>query len=159
MWVQLHNLPLACMSREVGQFLGEMIDKVIEVYSGSSGDYLAKFVRVRVLVDVGKSFRRALRVIVGDPEEVCMVLLKYERMPNLCYYCRKASHLVRECCENVNTILDEFLLRFGSWMSAIGFVSSRPRGGRNFRSESDESNRGKEHSDPNPHVQAFDGGK
>ncbi|KAL5779834.1 hypothetical protein ACOSQ2_010571 [Xanthoceras sorbifolium] len=101
------------MSREVGQFLREMIGRVVEVDPGSSGVYLGKFVRVRVLVYMGKPLKRVLRILMGEPEEMCMVLLKYERLPNFCYFCAKVGHLVRECSDNVGNVVDESILRFG----------------------------------------------
>ncbi|KAH7548411.1 hypothetical protein JRO89_XS14G0122200 [Xanthoceras sorbifolium] len=149
MWIQLHNLPLACMSRDVGLFLGEMIGKVLKVDPGSSEDCLGKFIRVRALVDVGKRFRRMLRVIIGEPEVECVVILKFERIPNFCYFCRRVGHLVRECLDNVNSIVDESLLKFGSWMRAIGPSFNRSRG-RESRTDTEDGSNRKENSDPNP---------
>ncbi|KAL5799559.1 hypothetical protein ACOSQ3_032627 [Xanthoceras sorbifolium] len=137
------------MSRDVGLFLGEMIGKVLKVDPGSSEDCLGKFIRVRALVDVGKRFRRMLRVIIGEPEVECVVILKFERIPNFCYFCRRVGHLVRECLDNVNSIVDESLLKFGSWMRAIGPSFNRSRG-RESRTDTEDGSNRKENSDPNP---------
>ncbi|KAL5741391.1 hypothetical protein ACOSP7_028123 [Xanthoceras sorbifolium] len=75
------------MSKDIGRSLGEMVGTVVDVDPGSSGDCLGKFFRVKVRVDVEKPLKRLLRVMVGDPEELCVVLIKYERMPNFCHFC------------------------------------------------------------------------
>ncbi|KAL5765128.1 hypothetical protein ACOSQ2_017722 [Xanthoceras sorbifolium] len=64
------------MSRDMGRFLGEMIGTVVEIDPGSNGNCLGKFVRVRVLVDVSKPLKRILRVDVGDPDDVCIVMVE-----------------------------------------------------------------------------------
>ncbi|KAL5768752.1 hypothetical protein ACOSQ2_015535 [Xanthoceras sorbifolium] len=83
-WVQLHNLPLACMCKEV---------------------------------------------MIGDPDEVCSVVLCYERLSNFCYFYGKIGHHVRECSDNTQGILDEESLRFGAWMRALAPFGGRPRKG------------------------------
>ncbi|KAL5748488.1 hypothetical protein ACOSP7_025530 [Xanthoceras sorbifolium] len=98
-WIQLHNLPLACMCREVGLMLGGLIGKMIEIDGGSSGSCLGKFIRVRVMLDVSKPLLRGLRVKVGHPEEIYSVVLCYEKLPNFCYFCGKLWHHVQECSE------------------------------------------------------------
>ncbi|KAK2640714.1 hypothetical protein Ddye_022477 [Dipteronia dyeriana] len=39
-WVQIHNVPMICMTTEIGRFLGNMIGEVKEVDTGKSGDFL-----------------------------------------------------------------------------------------------------------------------
>ncbi|KAL5756956.1 hypothetical protein ACOSQ2_021702 [Xanthoceras sorbifolium] len=106
-WIQLHNLPLACMCRDVGLMLGGLIGKMIKIDGGSSGSCLGKFIRVRVMLDVSKPLLRGFRVKVGHPEEICSVVLCYEKLPNFCYFCGKLGHHVRECSDNSQGILNE----------------------------------------------------
>ncbi|TXG60337.1 hypothetical protein EZV62_014910 [Acer yangbiense] len=74
-WIQIHNVPLICMTAEIGRFLGEMVDEVKEVDTRKSGDCVGKFIRVRVVVQVDKPLRHILRVFCqrreGYRHEVC----------------------------------------------------------------------------------------
>ncbi|KAK0588601.1 hypothetical protein LWI29_003108 [Acer saccharum] len=54
-WVQIHQVPLLCMTKEIGRFLGGMIGEVLKVDGGVSGDCLGKFMWVRVRVNIEKS--------------------------------------------------------------------------------------------------------
>ena len=66
-WIQIHQVPLLCMSRDIGFFLGEMIGDVIEVDSGLSGVCSGNFLRIRVRIDITRALKRCLRLdILGD---------------------------------------------------------------------------------------------
>ncbi|KAL5826595.1 hypothetical protein ACOSQ3_018434 [Xanthoceras sorbifolium] len=130
LWIHMHNLPLACMSKEAGIFLGNFVGSVVEVDAGSSGSYMGKYLRVRVEVDVTKALRRGIRVLMGDPEEKVVVVLRYERLPNFCYFCGIIGHLVRDCTCNTKGV-EEAQYRFGVWMRANTFTPS-DKGSRSF---------------------------
>ncbi|KAL5813762.1 hypothetical protein ACOSQ4_024403 [Xanthoceras sorbifolium] len=66
------------MSKEAGIFLGNFVGSVEEVDTGSSGSYMGKYLRVRVEVDITKALRRGIRVLMGDPEEEVVVVLRVE---------------------------------------------------------------------------------
>ncbi|KAK2634853.1 hypothetical protein Ddye_029645 [Dipteronia dyeriana] len=69
-WVQIFNLPLLCMTKEIARFLGNIIGDVREVDTGPSNDCLGKFLRIRVAVTMDKPLRRLLRVDeLGDEAE------------------------------------------------------------------------------------------
>ncbi|TXG57618.1 hypothetical protein EZV62_015447 [Acer yangbiense] len=86
-WVQIYQVPLLCMSKEIGWFLGGMIGDVMDVDGGDVEDCVGKFMRVKVRVDIKKPLKRCLRVdILGDGNETIMVL-RYERLPNRCFKC------------------------------------------------------------------------
>ncbi|KAL5814842.1 hypothetical protein ACOSQ3_025621 [Xanthoceras sorbifolium] len=98
-WIQIYNLPLACMNRNMGLFLGGLI---------------GVFLRVRVLIDVQQTLKRGLRFVFGDGGEVCSALLCYERLPNFCFYCGCMGYLLRECHNNKQGVLDTAELKFGA---------------------------------------------
>ncbi|TXG48732.1 hypothetical protein EZV62_024607 [Acer yangbiense] len=51
---KIHNAPLLCMTKRIGQFLGNMIRDVEKIDEGASGDCNGKFLRVWVAIDVEK---------------------------------------------------------------------------------------------------------
>ncbi|KAL5806119.1 hypothetical protein ACOSQ4_028852 [Xanthoceras sorbifolium] len=117
-WVQLHNVPLVCMTKEIGWALGNKIGRVTDIDVGATGDCLGRFLRVRVVIDVSKPLSRYLRVCLseGDPDTV--LLLRYERLTEYCFQCGVVGHIVREC-QLVHDIggsssVPEY--KFGNWM-------------------------------------------
>ncbi|TXG72009.1 hypothetical protein EZV62_000588 [Acer yangbiense] len=118
-WVQIHNVPLLCMTAEIGKFLGEMVGEVKEVDTGKSGECVGKYIRVRVVIQVDKPLRRILRVdVMRDGLETTM-LLKYERLPEHCFRCGLLGHTVRYCVqEKVGDGPENYDQLFGSWLKA-----------------------------------------
>ncbi|KAL5739486.1 hypothetical protein ACOSQ2_028666 [Xanthoceras sorbifolium] len=98
-WVQVHNVPLVCMTREIGLFLGRKIGAVRELDLGATGDCMGKFLRIRVLIDISKSLRRCIRVALNGTGKATTMLLHYERLPEFCSQCGFIGHATRECIE------------------------------------------------------------
>ncbi|KAL5783297.1 hypothetical protein ACOSP7_008326 [Xanthoceras sorbifolium] len=119
-WVQLHNVPLVCMTKEIGWALGNKIGQVTDIDVGATGDCLGRFLRVRVVIDVSKPLSRYLRMCLseGDPDTV--LLLRYERLTEYCFQCGVVGHVVRECQlahdSSGSSSVPEF--KFGTWMRA-----------------------------------------
>ncbi|TXG59981.1 hypothetical protein EZV62_014554 [Acer yangbiense] len=70
-WAQIHQVPILCMTKEIGRFLGGIIGEVLDVDGGNS----------------------------GDGTETIMVL-RYERLPNHCFKCGLVNHSTSECAES-----------------------------------------------------------
>ncbi|KAL5546661.1 hypothetical protein UlMin_006348 [Ulmus minor] len=96
-WIQLHNIPVFCMSKTVGSILGNMVGLVQEVECDQNGLCLGTFIRVRAIIDVSKPLKRILKVRLGSDKELVTILLKYEHLPEL---------------------WDSIKLKYGAWIMA-----------------------------------------
>ncbi|KAL5566911.1 hypothetical protein UlMin_030075 [Ulmus minor] len=95
-WVQLHNIPVFCMSKTVGSILGNMVGLVQEVECNQDELCLGTFIRVRVIVDISKPLKQILKVRLGTDKELVTILLRYEHLPELCFLCGLLGHPLRK---------------------------------------------------------------
>ncbi|TXG64847.1 hypothetical protein EZV62_011841 [Acer yangbiense] len=70
-WVQIHDIPIMCMNRRTAKWLAEQIGAVVELSADS----------------------RECR------DEIAVVGLKYERLPDFCYMCGRVGHVLKECTD------------------------------------------------------------
>ncbi|KAL5538414.1 hypothetical protein UlMin_043108 [Ulmus minor] len=96
-WVQLHNIPVFCMSKAVGSILGNMVGLVQEVECNQDELCLGTFIRVRVIIDISKPLKRILKVRLGTDKELFTILHIYEHFPELCFHCGLFGHPLKEC--------------------------------------------------------------
>ncbi|TXG53349.1 hypothetical protein EZV62_022518 [Acer yangbiense] len=83
--------------RFLRSIIGELVD--VDVDGGYSRAHMAKFLRVRVILEIDKPLRRCLRVdVIGDSVESVM-LLKYECLPEFCFRCGILGHTMRDCSD------------------------------------------------------------
>ncbi|KAK3212812.1 hypothetical protein Dsin_017518 [Dipteronia sinensis] len=139
--VQTHCVPLVCMTKEIGRFLGGMVREVVEVDVGKSRECSGKFLRVRMRIDVNIPLRWCLRVdVMRDGEETVMVL-PYECLPNHCFRCGRIGHSTQNC-PNPTLRMEAGGgedLPFGASLRAFGpekLVGQKGRRGNNFNRNS-----------------------
>ncbi|TXG48274.1 hypothetical protein EZV62_027568 [Acer yangbiense] len=73
-WVQILNIPLLCMTKEIDAFLGGMIGEFREIDVSQSGECVGKYLGVRVVINVDEPLLRILRVaVLGDGKESVML--------------------------------------------------------------------------------------
>ena len=83
---------------------------------------------MRVIIDVTKPLRKHVKLQSPNKEnEVIILLVRYERLPNFCYNCGKIGHVYPECLEDKDASSLKRLFKFefvesfkpsGDWASS-----------------------------------------
>ena len=95
-WVQIWGLPFEHMSLEVGKEIGSKLGTFMEVDRRSWQSDQAKFMRVRVELEIEKPLRRGAYIVSSDEERLWLTF-KYERLPTVCFICGKLGHDKKHC--------------------------------------------------------------
>ncbi|TXG57136.1 hypothetical protein EZV62_018449 [Acer yangbiense] len=120
-WVQIHNLPILCMSEEIGLFLGNMIGEVRNVDLDARKNGSSRFIRVRVGIKVDEPLKRSLRVDLLGDRKITTMLLRYERVPDFYYKCNRLGHNIGECSNTGDNreATTEANIRLCTWMRTV----------------------------------------
>ncbi|KAH7567864.1 hypothetical protein JRO89_XS07G0170200 [Xanthoceras sorbifolium] len=130
LWVQVHNVPLVCMTKEIGLFIDRQIGIVCELDLSATGDCLGKFLQIRVSLDISKPLKRCIRMELDGSRKASTMLLCYERLPEFCFYCGILGHATRDCVDVDKHMLANLTnFDYSGWLRA----SSPLRAKRNDR--------------------------
>ncbi|TXG58157.1 hypothetical protein EZV62_015986 [Acer yangbiense] len=147
LWIQIHDMPIICMNRRTTKWMAEQIGKMIDIPIESK-DCWGKFMKVKVQIDISKPLKRWLRLKLDKSNDIVMVSLKYERLPEFCYVCRIIGHASKECSDEEAKIeaLKGVSTKFGSWMraSALDRQKMRIDGNSKIQSRLEERREGNE---------------
>ena len=94
-WVQVHDIPIRFMTREVAENICDIAGTVCRSIGGVEDDG-GRFMRVKVKLDISLPLCRG-RVVTFESGKKIWVSFKYERLPNLCYWCGRLTHSDKEC--------------------------------------------------------------
>jgi len=83
------------MTEEQYRGLGEMMGNFIEYDGRRKSNQAPNFIRIRVEIDTSQSIRRGIRI--GSKDSNRWLEIKYEKLPNYCYWCGGFDHVEREC--------------------------------------------------------------
>ena len=126
-WVQIWGLPFENMVENFGREIGSKIGKVLEVDKRALQADQAKFLRVRVEVQLDKPLRRG-GFVKNDENDRIWVDFRYERLPIFCYKCGILGHDDKHCL--VNPMENPAGNQYGEWLKAGGALKD---GGGNFK--------------------------
>ena len=124
-WIQVFDIPLRFRKKEIAEQICESVGTIL--HPKEAGDCEGdSFIRVRALVDISKPLCRG-RLITLEDGKTHWVSFKYERLPNLCYWCGCLSHSDRDCERWIESegSLKPDEQQFGSWLRAPPFTTSR----------------------------------
>nr|XP_027102917.1 uncharacterized protein LOC113724191 [Coffea arabica] len=129
MWVQVWNLPVHWLSKEVGRKIGAVFKQVKEIVIPQMGGKEERHLKLLVLVDLSKPLLRG--TIVKTEENMTWVAFKYEQCPDFCYNCEFVGHNERTCSKQGDTSGGKVDNQFGHWLRAgVGKVLSEGLNGK-----------------------------
>lgn len=67
-WIQIHDLPLICVTRGVGLKIGESLGEVLEVDVPGDGRGWGRNLRIRVILDLCKPLERGRALLLGGTQ-------------------------------------------------------------------------------------------
>ena len=124
-WVQVHNIPIGYRNKSVAADICEAIGRVDRSPDDSESEG-GSYIRVRVTLDVFPPLCRG-RVVTFEDGGKIWINFRYERLPNICYWCGCFDHGDRDCdiwIQSKGTLKQEEQ-QFGSWIQAIQLGPSR----------------------------------
>lgn len=118
-WVRMYNLPLACMSTDIGLKIGSSVGVVEDVDVVDDGVGWGEFLRVRICLDLSKPLARGRMLkLRGDS---VWVAFQYEKLPKFCFRCGVIRQGAQGCLQNGGQRSSGEVAepQFGSWLRAL----------------------------------------
>lgn len=81
------------MSEETGKYIGCKIGNYIETDKRAWQSDQAKFMRIRVELQINKPLRRGGYITSLDGERI-WITFKYERLPTICFICGRIGLII-----------------------------------------------------------------
>ena len=129
-WVCMFNLPLACISREMGKRIEASIGTVEEVDVDDDGVGWGEYLRVRIILDLSKPLSRGHFLKVKDKS--IWISFQYKKIPMFCFKCGIIRHGGKGCQRPRGRWLqeNESDIQFGPWLRvpSTGNRNGRGRG-------------------------------
>ncbi|KAK8534615.1 hypothetical protein V6N12_057259 [Hibiscus sabdariffa] len=108
-------IPALTTTEEMGLRLGGCVGTALGVDHRVEGGNMGEFLRILVQVDIRKPLRRCVLLNNGLGKKASPSPLRYERLPDFCYYCGLVGHVLSTCTVKPDA-LDDKKLQYGSWL-------------------------------------------
>jgi hypothetical protein len=134
-WIQIHDMPLLCMTKGVGSKIGDSLGELEDVDVAGDGVGWGRCLRIRVSIDLSKPLERGRALVLGGKSH--WVHFKYEKLPLFCFLCGCIVHGQKGCpavLQQRMSISDKEK-KWGAWLRADSVwrqTNLAPAGGGEF---------------------------
>ncbi|XP_027171873.1 uncharacterized protein LOC113771491 [Coffea eugenioides] len=116
LWVQVWNLPIHWISKDVGRKIWKVFKEVKEVLIPHSGGKDGKHLKLLVNADLTQPLLRGTAVKMDGV--LNWISFRYERVPDFCYKCGIIGHSEKKCKNVVNIKKGQQENQYGPWLRA-----------------------------------------
>jgi hypothetical protein len=94
-WIQIHDLPLICMTKAIGSKIGNSLGVLETVDIAGEGVEWGSVMRIRVVIDIQKPLERGRSLTIAGKAH--WVRFQYENLPVFCFNCGRIAHEENGC--------------------------------------------------------------
>jgi hypothetical protein len=118
MWVQIHDMPLGCMNRKIGNKIGSSIGVVEDIAIADDDVGWGRSLRIRVAINLFQPLERSRKLNLSGNS--CWVPFKYEKLSVFCFKCGCIIHGEKGCSVSMAKKLkhSEGPSAWGPWLRA-----------------------------------------
>jgi hypothetical protein len=99
-WIQVHDMPLLCMTKGVGTKIGNSLGELHEVDVAGDGVGWGRCLRMRVTIDLTSPIERGRALHFAGKSH--WLNFKYEKLPMICFHCGRLVHGRQGCPEKIS---------------------------------------------------------
>uniref|UniRef100_A0A803P119 Uncharacterized protein n=1 Tax=Cannabis sativa TaxID=3483 RepID=A0A803P119_CANSA len=117
-WVQVHGLPFLSKTKVMANIIGSIVGEFLKVDDDSLEEGWGPFMRIRISLDVTQPLLRGTLLKITGLVDDLWVILKYEKLPDICYKCGRLGHTFLRCIEflEAEDVGGDTSLPYGPWM-------------------------------------------
>ncbi|XP_065620823.1 uncharacterized protein LOC136063823 [Quercus suber] len=126
-WVQVFDIPLRFRNKVIAEQICDPVGDILKHNETEEWDG-GSFIRVRALIDISHPLCRGRLITLEDGKDH-WVSFKYERLPNLCYWCGCLTQNDKDCETWIESEgnLNSMNQQFGAWLRAPPFSATRKK--------------------------------
>uniref|UniRef100_A0A803PVD9 Uncharacterized protein n=1 Tax=Cannabis sativa TaxID=3483 RepID=A0A803PVD9_CANSA len=107
LWVQVFNTPFLKRTEQLAQLVSASLSHLLEVYRPSFRETWGPCFCIRIMFDVAHPLPRGIPVHFSGINKVVWLELKYENLPDICFFCGRMGHSYNKGCVDYMKACDE----------------------------------------------------
>ncbi|KAG8482208.1 hypothetical protein CXB51_026860 [Gossypium anomalum] len=127
-FLRVYNIPLEFMECQTAIDIGNALGELVPIDWKDRNGGWTEFLRLKIKINISKPVRRVVKFVGNDRIEI-ICALKYERLPNFCYYCSLIGHILQKCkSKERDSDFNVLNLQYGGWLRVNLAASVEGRG-------------------------------